>query len=86
MVKKQIRNYQLKSYSNKEMEEIEQCMLKEDIDSEMFQKYFHVFKIPNVGIFYFIKERHFESRDGETNYAIALLNYVCPKLEVLPLK
>ena len=75
MVTKCIRNYEVKGQSYAEVEKIEKMMQTEDYFKEEFRKYFHVWIKTNVGVFYFIKEKYFVSRNGVTNYAIALLQY-----------
>lgn len=75
MVKRQIRNYIVKAQSNAELDKIEYHMETEEYYKEDFRKYFHVWVHEGTGVYYFIKEKYFVSRDGVTNYALALLSY-----------
>lgn len=77
MVCKQVRNYVIKTQSKVELDKIENLMETEKWNTEEFQKYFHVWAKAGYGIFYFPKEKYFYSRDGVTNYAIALQQYGC---------
>lgn len=75
MVTKLVRNYEIKAQSKTELERIAELMDTEEYYKEEFRKYFHVWVQDNIGVFYFIKEKYFLSRNGITNYAIALLQY-----------
>lgn len=75
MVIKEVRNYKIKAQSNAEVEKIEQMMETEEYYKEEFRKYFHVWVQQGTGVYYFIKEKYFVSRNGISNYAIALLQY-----------
>ena len=76
MLYKQIRNYQVRATTYHDLDSIEKHMTEEDYMSEDFRKYFNVWKANGTSVYYFPKERYFESRDGVKNYAIALLQYV----------
>lgn len=75
MVIKDVRNYKIKAQSYDEVEKIEKLMDTEEYYREEFRKYFHVWVQSGTGVYYFIKEKYFVSRNGISNYAIALLQY-----------
>ena len=75
MTSKKVNNYELKAQSKTELDHIEELMNSEKYYTEEFQKYFHVWVQESVGVFFFIKEKYFVSRNGVANYAIALLQY-----------
>ena len=75
MTTKKVNNYELKAQSKTELDHIEELWLKAEYYKEEFQKYFHVWIQEGVGVFFFIKEKYFVSRNGVANYAIAMLQY-----------
>lgn len=75
MTTKKVNNYELKAQSKTELDHIEELMNKAEYYKEEFQKYFHVWIQEGVGVFFFIKEKYFVSRNGVANYAIAMLQY-----------
>ena len=66
MVTKLVRNYEIKAQSKTELERIAELMDTEEYYKEEFRKYFHVWVQDNIGVFYFIKEKYFLSRNGIT--------------------
>lgn len=75
MVTRTVRNYEIKAQSKAELDTIERMYETETYTSPEFRKYFDVWFEPGNGIYYFIKPKYFVSRNGVTNYAIALLEY-----------
>ena len=82
MVKQKVGNYNLKTATKVEMLEL-QTMIDEGCENhrqDRVDRYFHSFalKYPNGQTlqYYFPRERFFIDRLGETNYVIALLQYI----------
>lgn len=76
MLYRQIRNYTVRATTHHDLDSIEKHMNEEDYTSDDFKKYFNVWRVNGRSIYYFPKERYFESRNDVHNYAIALLQYV----------
>lgn len=74
MEKRKIYSYTLKG-TKKQLDEMQECMNQECYETKTFQKYFYIWVFAGLGRCYFPKEKYFVERDGETHYAIALINY-----------
>ena len=75
MVTREINNYVVKAQSHKELDLIQDFLTNATYTHPDFKTYFHVWSESNTRIFYFIKEKYFISRDGVTNYPVALMRY-----------
>lgn len=58
-----------------QLNEMSELLDFEFYESEKFKKYFYVWVHCGTGIYFFPREKYFVSRDGETNYVVALLQY-----------
>ena len=59
----------------RQLDEMSELLNSECYKSKKFKKYFYVWVHYDTGVYFFPKEKYFVSRDGETNYAVALLQY-----------
>lgn len=73
-MEKQIYCYRLKG-SEKELNEMKEIINNDGFDMKNCSKYFYTWVIEGLGRFMFPKEKYFVSRDGESNYIIALMKY-----------
>lgn len=75
MLYAKVRNYEIRALAKKDLDKMVQLMDTDDYKDPEFQNYFHLWMQEGTGLFYFPKEKHFVSRDGVKNYALALLQY-----------
>lgn len=76
MTQRKVGNYVLKAQTKGELDTLEKHMNLLDYRTESFATYFHVWYVNERKVYCFPKEKYFVSRDGVSNYAIALLQYV----------
>ena len=77
MTTKIMGDYEIKG-TEKQVNEIYHMYMFESLNRrtfKMYKKYFNIWVHNGTGIYAFPKEKYFVSRKGETNYAVALLQY-----------